>query len=209
VNKPPRLILVDGYNVIRRVSRLRAAEQARGLEAGRDALVQEIRASGILSRSRVEVVFDGVAEGPPSTPSPHPSLRLSFSRPPQNADAALLARLRARPQPEDCAVVSADRDLEWEAKKLGAQVISPETWFASLSPPARRGKARPAPVQTKPQPTLAEIDWGLAAFGDAAVEVLPEKKKTKKSERKPAPEAVDKGGVKQRRRARHLRRSRR
>jgi hypothetical protein len=136
-------------------------------------------------------------------------LRLSFSRPPQNADAALLARLRARDQPENCVVVSADRDLEWEAKKLGAQVLSPETWFASLSPAARRRPARPAPVQTKPLPTRAEIDWGLAAFGDAAVEVLPEKKKTKKSEPKPARQGADERAIKKRRRERHLRRSRR
>lgn len=213
-----KVYLVDGYNVIRRDNRLRAAEQTGGLEAGREALLNAIRGSSLVTKSRVEVVFDGAAEGASSAPALHPGLGVRFSHSPQNADAAILALLGSRGDPEATAVVTADRDLAWEAKKLGASVLSPETWLRTLSPPPRPA-IRSNPESTKPQPTRAEVEWGLAAFGDEAVEVLPERRKARApASTKPmavdAPKKPDKNDenaetrTKERRRARHLRRTR-
>jgi len=213
-----KVYLVDGYNVIRGDSRLRAAEQTGGLEGGREALLNAIRGSSLLTKSRVEVVFDGAAEGAASAPALHPGLGVRFSRSPQNADAAILALLGSRGDPEATAVVTADRELAWEAKKLGASILSPEAWLRSLSPPPRPA-IRSKSESTKPQPTRAEVEWGLAAFGDEAVEVLPERRKTRspafaEAPAGDAPKKPKNNGEnaetrrKERRRARHLRRTR-
>ena len=53
--------VVDGYNVIRRVRRLRAIEQQHGLEQGREALLMALLESGVSSNGRIVVVFDGIA----------------------------------------------------------------------------------------------------------------------------------------------------
>ena len=217
-----KLYLVDGYNVIRRDNRLRAVEQTGGLEAGREALLNAIRGSSLVTKSRVEVIFDGAAEGAPSAPALHSSLRVRFSQRPQDADAAILAALLSRGDPEATTVVTADRELAWEAKKLGATVLSPEAWLRSLSPPTRPA-TRSKPESTKPQPTRAEVEWGLAAFGDEAVEVLPERRKARAPafpeatsgetpKKHDKPDKHDKNAEarrKERRRARHLRRTRR
>lgn len=202
-----RVYLIDGYNVIRRVTRLRAAEQAGGLEAGREALLQAIRGSTIVTRSRFHVVFDGTSEGAPSAPSLHANLRIRFARPPQNADAAILANLRSQLEPEACAVVTADRDLAWEARKIGSHVIPPESWFHGLSPAPKRAPAAAA-AESKPRASQADIDWGPRAFGDAALDVSPMMGKPAST---PQPESLpgkeDRRRIKERRRARHLRRA--
>ena len=56
-----RVILVDGYNVIRHAPELLAAER-RSLASGREALLAQIRATYQSATHRVIVVFDG--DGP-------------------------------------------------------------------------------------------------------------------------------------------------
>ena len=55
------VILVDGYNVIRHVPELLAAER-RSLASGREALLAQVRAAYQSAPHRVIVVFDG--DGP-------------------------------------------------------------------------------------------------------------------------------------------------
>jgi predicted RNA-binding protein with PIN domain len=57
----PRTIVVDGYNVIRQVPALLAAE-ARGLAAGREALLGQVVACYRQTPHRVVVVFDGAQQ---------------------------------------------------------------------------------------------------------------------------------------------------
>jgi predicted RNA-binding protein with PIN domain len=54
-----RLILVDGYNAIRRTEGLRAAEQRGGLAAGREALLGWLAGRYRATPHSVVVVFDG------------------------------------------------------------------------------------------------------------------------------------------------------
>src|SRR5262245_15724917 len=61
-----RVILVDGYNVIRHAPELLAAEQ-RSLETGPEALLPQIRPAYHMSPHRVSVISDG--DGPAETRS--------------------------------------------------------------------------------------------------------------------------------------------
>jgi hypothetical protein len=117
----------------------------------------------------VVVVFDAARETAPSEPSPHPMLSLRFSAPPGDADAAildLLARSRGEAS-SPVTVVTADSDLAWEARKLGANVVAPESWEPLRLPRAR--KRKPAAVTSlvdKPQASAKDVDYWLGVFGE-------------------------------------------
>jgi predicted RNA-binding protein with PIN domain len=151
------------------LSSLASAERKAGLAAGRKALASSIVASGILRGHRVVVMFDASRETTPSEPSPHPMLSLRFSTPPGDADAAILD-LPARSKSEafgPVTVVTADSDLSWEARKLGANVIAPESWEPLKAPKGRkRNGAAANPRSDKPQASAKDVDYWLGVFGD-------------------------------------------
>src|SRR6266508_2081825 len=141
--------IVDGYNVIRRVGRLRATEQQHGLEEGREALLMMILESWVSSNGRIVVVFDGAAGLTHPPISVHSRIDVRFSRPPQNADKMIVSILRTPPYGGTVSVITADRDLEWEVMRLGARVQDPEDWSARLTGGKRpKFETREDPVAT-------------------------------------------------------------
>jgi predicted RNA-binding protein with PIN domain len=148
---------------------LKNAEEKAGLAAGRRALLHAIAASPLLRNHRVIVVFDAARETLPSEPSPHPMLSVRFSTPPADADAAildLLARSRGKP----VTVVTADSDLAFEARRLGAAVIEPERWEPLKAAKASKPRKRKAAKEDKPQATSRDVDYWLGVFGDGSSE---------------------------------------
>ena len=170
------MIFVDGYNVIRRVPSLASAETRGGLAAGRRALLSAIVSSGVLRASRVFVYFDGSSdvEGNEKEPVSHPRLTVRFSRPPSNADSAIVAALEAIGVKEGVSLVTADAELSFRARSMGASVLEPETWVGVVP---RRLAKRPSRRQTrgrradgseeKPEATKAELDYWRSVFSDA------------------------------------------
>jgi len=113
------------------------------------------------------VVFDAARETAPSEPSPHRMLSLRFSTPPADADATILDLL-ARSKGEGSSsvtVVTADRDLAWEARKLGAAVVAPESWKPLTTPKGRKTKSAAAAAD-KPQASSKDVDYWLRIFGE-------------------------------------------
>lgn len=211
--------LVDGYNVIRGTPRFRDIERREGLEAGREALVRALLSSPLLARASVTLVFDGAASGPETGTSPHPRLRVRFSRPPENADAAIVSLLGKHSGDESASVVvSADRDLQWEARKRGVSVELPEAWLSKVTPrPGRKVRKTGSDSSGKPAASREEVAWGLSVFGDGEEVVLPRHapSRGKRRRHEPTPQSVDGDGqqtaaaIKERRRERHRRRTRR
>jgi predicted RNA-binding protein with PIN domain len=200
--------IVDGYNVIRRLRELRSVEQHYGLEAGRNALLNRIHSSRLLASTRVIIIFDGAAGIPHSGPSPH-GIDVRFSTPPQNADRAILTALKSRPVTSHVAVITADRDLEWEAKKLGARVIDPEQWIMKFSP-YPRGVGGPANDDPeKPKPNERGTKHWLEVFGDEVIEITENKKSATGRYECKATDLKEKNQIKERRKARYLRRMKR
>jgi hypothetical protein len=116
------------------------------------------------------VVFDAARETVPSEPSPHFMLSVRFSKPPADADAAILD-LVARSRGKPVTVVTADSDLAFEARKLGAAVIEPERWeplktTKALKPP----KGKTTAAEAKPQASAKDVDYWLGVFGDGSSE---------------------------------------
>jgi predicted RNA-binding protein with PIN domain len=164
------MFLVDGYNVIRRTPALTAAEEQGSLAAGRRALVASVLASGILRSHAVTIVFDGGPGTSPSEPSPHPALRIRYSTPPEDADAAILSLLegaRDKTEVEAVTVVTADRELSFRAAGLGARVVAPDAW-SGLTRSSRRAKSASRALHEaseKPRVTPQDVSYWLEVFG--------------------------------------------
>lgn len=159
------MYVVDGYNAIRRIDALSRAESSRGLEAGRDALLSTIVASGVLARHRVLVVFDGVSEVVSSMPRLHRSLAVRFSRAPQTADRAIVELLQKGASA--VTVVTADRDLQLEVRRMGASVVEPSAWEGLRGPSRRKRRTSPPPARDdKPQPSSGDVSYWLEVFGE-------------------------------------------
>jgi hypothetical protein len=96
-------------------------------------------------------------------------LSVRFSTPPADADAAIL-ELLARSKGNPVTVVTADSDLAFEARKLGASVVDPESW--ELLKPRKAGKPRKgrAAREDKPQVSAKDVDYWLGVFGDGSSE---------------------------------------
>jgi hypothetical protein len=118
----------------------------------------------------VVLVFDASRETPPSDPSPHPMLSLRFSSPPADADKTILDLL-ARSKVEGVTVVTADSDLSFEAKKLGANVLAPESWEPlKVRKSPKPGGRRPPGKGDKPQASSKDVEYWLGVFGDESPE---------------------------------------
>jgi predicted RNA-binding protein with PIN domain len=128
-----RVILVDGYNVIRHAPELLAAER-RSLASGREALLAQIRAAYQSATHRVIVVFDG--DGPAETCSPLAGMargQVIYTARSVTADAVIV-RLAAeeRPRADDVMVVTRDAELRWHASAHGAASAHPDELRAKL-----------------------------------------------------------------------------
>jgi predicted RNA-binding protein with PIN domain len=125
-------IVVDGYNVIRRLPELRERERL-GLEAGRAALAEMLaayrRARG---HHRITVVFDGGANPMGSRGTERVAgIDIRYSRPGQTADGVIAAL--AREGRAGVLVVSSDREVARAAAAFGAAAASCEEFAARLA----------------------------------------------------------------------------
>jgi predicted RNA-binding protein with PIN domain len=128
-----RVILVDGYNVIRHAPALLAAER-RSLASGREALLAQIRAACQGAQYRVIVVFDG--DGPAETRSALAGLargQIVYTLRGVTADAVIV-RLAAeeRLRTADVVIVTRDAELRRQASQHGATSARPEELHAKL-----------------------------------------------------------------------------
>ncbi|MGH7311559.1 MAG: NYN domain-containing protein, partial [Candidatus Rokuibacteriota bacterium] len=120
--------LIDGYNVIRRDPDLRAVE-ARGLQAGRAALLRLVAEAAGRATDLFTVVFDGAPI--PGVAAPPGRLQVIFSRPPQRADDVLVRM--ARQYGNGAVVVTSDRAVQDAARRAGCAVLGAAEFLAGLA----------------------------------------------------------------------------
>lgn len=138
-------ILVDGYNVIRRLPELRAVERAEGLSAGREALCAHLRAYRRARGHAITVVFDG-AGGPGASSG---GLTVRFSRAGETADAVIARLLEAGGS--GAVVVSSDTGVAAAARRAGAAAVTAEEFGARLEAVAI-GALKGAEEESPPDP---------------------------------------------------------
>ncbi len=118
-------IIIDGYNLIRQSGSLNMLD-ARDIQLGRDALLENLKEYKKIKRHRITVVFDGSNAPPLSRGRDRvKGVDVVFSRRGELADA-VIKRMVARER-ERAVVVSSDREVADFAASCAAAVIgSPE-----------------------------------------------------------------------------------
>ena len=119
-------ILIDGYNLIRRIPELREADR-RDLAEGRDALLEQLSLYRSGKQHRITVIFDGadaIHLGGSSEKAGGISVRYSARG--RNADQEIIEACR---NGQADLLVSADRELTDAAARNDITAVSPDLFW--------------------------------------------------------------------------------
>jgi predicted RNA-binding protein with PIN domain len=124
-------LILDGYNVIRQWPELAQLDRA-DLEAGREALLQALRAYRQAKGHRITVVFDGVDEPSVSgTQGRAAGVEVRYSRRGERADD-VIARMVAEARSEAVVVVSSDHEVLDAARRNRATGMGADEFIDRL-----------------------------------------------------------------------------
>jgi len=144
-----RLVIVDGYNLILRSSRLKPGE-GRTLRESRDKLVNLLAWMMGGNDTRFVVVFDGAEFSDRDESSGR--VQVMYSRPPEKADDVIRRLVEKRVGgDEHITVVTADIEVARHARAMGADVSLADLFLASaLGGGGEAGEAGEAGDAEKP-----------------------------------------------------------
>lgn len=124
---------VDGYNVIYHCTRLRASLD-RSLEAARDELIERVARFCSISGHDVRIVFDGRGKlAPPYLPvNGIPHLFVEYSTNRLSADSVIERYAYSEGKRSEIIVVSGDRGIRDLCRGMGAMVMTPDNFLATV-----------------------------------------------------------------------------
>ena len=123
-------LLIDGYNLIRQSSTLRAQDEL-ALELGREALLERLRQYKRVRGHRITVVFDAANKPLPAQERrQEKGIEVIYSGRGESADA-LIKRI-CRNEGKDLMVVTADRELANYVETYGAVTMDSEEFDAKM-----------------------------------------------------------------------------
>ena len=123
-------VIVDGYNVIRQSTTLRAEEEL-SLEHGREALVEKLRQYKRIKRHRITIVFDGADKVTlAEEKTQQKGIKIIYSGQGRTADSVI--RRICRDQGENVVVVTSDGELGSYAESCGSVVMAAEEFEAKV-----------------------------------------------------------------------------
>ena len=123
-------LLIDGYNLIRQSSTLRAQDSL-ALELGREALLERLRQYKRVRGHRITVVFDAANKPLPAQErGQEKGIEVIYSGSGESADA-LIKRI-CRNEGRDLLVVTADRELADYVERYGAVTMGSEEFDAKM-----------------------------------------------------------------------------
>ncbi len=125
----PRLVIVDGYNLILRSSRLKPGPN-RTLRESRDKLVNLLSWMMGANDVRYLVVFDGTEAGGRDEPSGR--VQVTYSRPPDKADDVIRRLVEKKVGGDEAiTVVTADLEVARHARAMGADISLADLFLAA------------------------------------------------------------------------------
>ena len=136
----PRLVIVDGYNLILRSPRLKPGPN-RTLRESREKLVNLLSWMMGANDVRYLVVFDGSTEGG-GRDEPSGRVQISYSRPPEKADDVIRRLVEKKVGGDEAiTVVTADIEVARHARAMGADVSLADLFLAAALGDAGRAAA--------------------------------------------------------------------
>jgi predicted RNA-binding protein with PIN domain len=134
VSFEPRLIVIDGYNLIHRAPELRPGPE-RSLEEAREKLVNLLSWTVGSGDARFLVVFDG-AEGGGDLHTGSARVQVRWSRPPAKADDVIRGIVENEIENERAVtVVTADLEVARHARAMGATIAISDLFLGSVIGP--------------------------------------------------------------------------
>ena len=121
-------VIVDGYNLLRRVPALAAIERSGpgGMEMARNELLRRLAGYHHLSGNAVTVVFDGQSMGSVTRFDRRSGVTVLYSRHGETADAVIAGQAAREP---GSAVVSSDREVQASARTAGCRTIEVDRFW--------------------------------------------------------------------------------
>lgn len=164
------IVIVDGYNVIRRTPELNK-HFSKSPEAGRQALVRYCaqRKTGRKDVSLFYVVFDGNSSVVGVGNQSMPWVRVIYSETGETADSRILALIKDKSGDAEYVVVSDDNEVSRNSSNLGAEVMSvsefcnkpARSWKSRARTSRNDTKATLSPTQQKEINRSLKKAWGL------------------------------------------------
>src|SRR5262249_14264617 len=134
----PRLVIVDGYNVVLRSERLKPGG-GRTLRESREKLLNLLAWMMGGNDVRFLVVFDGAEGGGADVSSGR--VQVQFSRPPEKADDVIRRIVVKRIGGDEAiTVVTSDLEVARHARAMGADLSLADLFLASAFPAAKGDK---------------------------------------------------------------------
>ncbi len=127
------LYLIDGYNVIHKMPQLKPLLRD-NFEGARDAFIERVARFCGSGGCRVRIVFDGRGRRAESvTTSPRiAGLEVVYSSARQSADAYIERSVYMDPEKRHIVVVSGDTGIREICRNLGAMVMGPDNFIATM-----------------------------------------------------------------------------
>lgn len=141
----PRLVIVDGYNLILRSSRLKPGPN-RTLRESRDKLVNLLSWMMGANDVRYLIVFDGTDEG--GRDEPGGRVQVTFSRPPDKADDVIRRLVEKKVGGDEAiTVVTSDIEVARHARAMGADISLADLFLAAAVGDAGRAAGEPSELE--------------------------------------------------------------
>jgi predicted RNA-binding protein with PIN domain len=126
---PPRLVIVDGYNLILRSARLKPGPN-RTLRESREKLVNLLSWMMGANDVRYVIVFDGAEAGGRDQDSGR--VQVTYSRPPDKADDVIRRMVERKVDGDEAiTVVTSDLEVARHARAMGADISLADLFLAA------------------------------------------------------------------------------
>ncbi len=124
-------IIVDGYNVIFKISELGYRTEKCDIEILRNRLLTLLEQYKEKRKHKLIVVFDGQGAGN-SSETRAAGIDVVFSRQGLDADEEIKRMVCGSENPRHITVITSDRDIEQYVKKYGSKVVNPLAFYSDI-----------------------------------------------------------------------------
>ncbi len=133
-------IIIDGYNVIFKVSELGNVTEKCDIEILRNRFLAILEQYKEKRKHKLIVVFDGKGTGCSSETRPK-GIDVVFSRESLDADEEIKRMVSSSKTPRQITVITSDRDIEQYVKKHGCRVVDPLSFYRDIKDKVARLQA--------------------------------------------------------------------
>ena len=169
-------IIVDGYNVIFKISELGYTTEKCDIEILRNRFLTLLEQYKEKRKHKLIVVFDGQGAGN-STETRVAGIDVVFSRQDLDADEEIKRMVSDSENPRHITVITSDRDIEQYVRKYGCKVVDPLAFYRDIKKKvahiqaagqedSRFKKEEDEPISKYLGPSKSEAQYWLKVFSN-------------------------------------------